>query len=125
MPKAKHKPPSRERYEANNPTVSFRVSRELYEKLNEIREKTGKSYADIIKEWLGVQEPTIQKTYNRGYNAGHKEGMKLGHRVGEQFFLGECKVCGEQLKWDLDNNVNKNLLAEIINKVGVAHNRCD
>ena len=36
MVKDRHKPPSRIRYEQNNPTISFRVSRKVHDKLREL-----------------------------------------------------------------------------------------
>lgn len=41
MAAAVKKYPSRIRYEENNPTVSFRISLEDYEQLDEIREEQG------------------------------------------------------------------------------------
>jgi len=124
MPKAKHKPPSRERYETNNPTVSFRASRGLHEKLNEIREKTGKSYADIIKESLGVQKTQAKNAYKKGYDAGYDIGFEHGIQMSQQFCLGNCSVCGEYLEWDLDNEKDVALLRKTINDAEIFHTRC-
>ena len=46
------KSPSKIRYEQNNPTVSFRVSREPYDRL----QAEGKSYVDILKTGLGLMD---------------------------------------------------------------------
>ena len=112
MPKAKRKPPSRERYEKSHPTVSARVSLELYKKLNEIREKTGKSFADILKEGLDMQEPTA---YDKGYKAGHKKGIELGMRLGKRVLLGNCTRCGKPITWDLSTEEDKQTLSDAIN----------
>ena len=50
--KSKQAPPSRVRYEAANPTVSARVSQEIKEELDEIRETSGMSLGDILKAGL-------------------------------------------------------------------------
>lgn len=125
MAKKKKIPPSRIKYEEANPVVSARVDRELYEKLNETREKTGKSYADILKEGLGVQEPTTKKAYDRGYKAGFKEGKKEGIREGEQFSIGRCKICGEPLLFDLSMDNHRQYLEKVIKDGGTRHIDCE
>ena len=45
-------PPSRRRYEASHPTVSFRVDLALYAQLKELKEKANLSVADILKVGL-------------------------------------------------------------------------
>lgn len=124
MPKAKHKPPSRKRYEESHPTVSARVSRELKEKLNETIEKTGKSYADILKEGLGVQKPITKKAYGRGYKAGYNAGKRAGIIEGGQFTLGKCSVCGELLNWDLERDNDRFLIAGALTRAGYVHEGC-
>ncbi len=50
--KPKQLPPSRVRYEAANPTVSVRISREFHEELEDLKEMSGLSMADILKAGL-------------------------------------------------------------------------
>ena len=52
--------PYRIRYERDNPTVSIRVSRETYDRLNAMREQNDISLGDILREGLGVQEPATR-----------------------------------------------------------------
>jgi hypothetical protein len=52
---------ARERYEAKTKVVTFRVSQELYEDLEEIRGKAGLSFADLIKLGAGITREEIQK----------------------------------------------------------------
>ncbi len=52
----KKKPPSRVRYEESHPTVSCRVPWEVYDRLYEVMEEEGKSFADILKIGLKVQK---------------------------------------------------------------------
>ncbi len=59
----RHKPPSRIRYENAHPTVTCRVSRVLKDKLDEARVKYGKSFGDILRIGLGVQEATAEAAY--------------------------------------------------------------
>jgi len=62
MVKAKHMPPSRLRYERSHPVVAIRVNRELYNELKELSKKTGKSFADFLKEGAGITKSQIKKT---------------------------------------------------------------
>ena len=124
MAKARHVPPSRKRYEERNPTVSARVSRELKEQLQETMEKTGKSFADVLKEGLRVQEPSAKEAYDRGYKAGHKAGKISGVAEGKKFYLGNCMYCRKSLYWDIARDSDRNLLIKIINESGLHHREC-
>ena len=66
MAKKRHAPPSRLRYEESHPTVSVRVSRELYDDLGELRAKSGKSLGDILREAVGRQRPSTRAAYTKG-----------------------------------------------------------
>jgi predicted RNA-binding Zn-ribbon protein involved in translation (DUF1610 family) len=59
--KTSGKPPSRRRYEEQNPTVSFRLKRELKEDLKEHLKGTGCSYADFVKDALGREKAMIDE----------------------------------------------------------------
>ena len=121
MKKAKHKPPSRLRYEKSHPVVSIRVDKAVYEKLNRLKTEAGKSYGDVVREGLGIQEHANKKAYDLGYKAGLKDGRRLG----KQFYLGRCSICGKSLQWDLTSNQNKNLLVKIINEAKLYHKGCE
>ena len=53
--------PSRIKYEQNHPTVSFRVSKELYERLQAVKKAEGKSITDVLKVGVGLLEVKIRK----------------------------------------------------------------
>jgi hypothetical protein len=75
--KVTHKPPSRERYEKSNPTVSCRVPKELYDQLARIKNREGKSFADILKLGLGEIEDKkeeLKLTRKNGFDEGYREG---------------------------------------------------
>lgn len=76
MDKKRHVPPSRLRYEQQHPTVSVRVSRELYERLQALKRDGGKSLGDILREAVGVQARSARAAYSRGYNTGYAEAEK-------------------------------------------------
>ena len=52
---------ARERYEAKTKVVTFRVSHELYDDLEEIRGKADLSFADLIKLGAGIAREEIEK----------------------------------------------------------------
>ena len=55
------KAPSRVRYEQGHPTVTCRVPREVYDKLHEVKEAKGKSFADILKIGLRILEERVEE----------------------------------------------------------------
>jgi len=54
--KRRSTPPSRRRYEASHPTVSFRVDLDLYAELKALKQTSNLSVADILKVGLGKCE---------------------------------------------------------------------
>ncbi len=56
----KHKPPSRIKYEQNNPVVGIRLDKETRAALESLKAKTGKSLAVLIKEALGLRERELE-----------------------------------------------------------------
>ena len=69
--------PYRIRYERDNPTVSARVSRETYRRLEALKEQSNKSLGDILREALEVQEPDTKAANIRGYRLGYAEAEHL------------------------------------------------
>lgn len=53
--------PSRRRYEEKHPTVSFRLDREIYDRLREHLAGAGCSFADFIKDSLGREKSMIER----------------------------------------------------------------
>ena len=52
---------ARERYEAKTKVVTFRVSQEIYEELEEVRKEAELSFADLIKIGAGIAQEEIEK----------------------------------------------------------------
>ncbi len=105
-----HRPPSRVKYEANNPTVSFRVSLEEREQLDRIREETGRSFADMIKAGAGILEDEHMK-------ALHPMNMR-------NIELGRCNECGGAFHWDLTSPRHRQKLSELVSKSEGCHSWC-
>lgn len=116
MAKPKHIPPSRKRYEESHPVIAIRVDRELYDKVKDIKEANDISFADILKQGLGMQKAEAEKAYSKGRDAGQKEGRK--------FELGICDICKKPLHWDLSREADRQLLERAVNKMGFIHGEC-
>ena len=75
-------PPSRKRYEATNPTVSFRIGKDLYEELRNLKTTAGLSVADVLKVGLERCEPLAGQAYSNGYMEALADA-----------YLGVCEDC--------------------------------
>ena len=78
MPKQKHVPPSRVRYEKSHPTVTARLPRNLYEEIRSLKATGRLSVADIIKIGLDKAKPAVQEAYKKGHKTGFHEGYTRG-----------------------------------------------
>ena len=87
--KTKQVPPSRLRYETANPTVSVRISQELKAELEEMKDMSDLSMADILKAGLDKLKPGVGQSYDRG--------LRDGYDMAEEAFkvLAPCSGCGE------------------------------
>lgn len=81
-------PPSRLRYEENNPVVSVRISKEDRSDLAEAKERYGLSLADLLKIGLEKEKPDLEDTWKKGHDSGWKEAFL------EFSVLYRCNRCG-------------------------------
>jgi len=123
MTKEKRKAPSRVRYERNNPTVSCRVPREIYDTLQDIKEREGKSSADILKIGLGILKVKAEKrdeireeAYSEGYNDGYRNA-ELEFKI-----MYPCSVCGETIA--LSSEKAKRAASKYMEEHGWGHAEC-
>ena len=56
-------PPSRVKYEAANPAVTVRISRELRDELLELKERAGWSMGDVLRIGLEKAHPAVDEAY--------------------------------------------------------------
>lgn len=94
----KRKAPSRVRYEQGHPTVSCRVPREVYKRLQVVKKADDKSFADILKIGLGILEVRVNEeaeVRKQGYAKGHRKGYAEAERLYKVTY--PCNVCGEML----------------------------
>ena len=74
--KRRSTPPSRRRYEASHPTVSFRVDQDLYARLKELKQKANLSVADVLKVGLEKSEPLVGEAFQNGFMSALPEAYQ-------------------------------------------------
>jgi hypothetical protein len=112
MTKKKHQPPAKIKYDKSHPTISIRVDQELKKKLDEIKEVSGKSVGDILREAVGVQAASAKSAYEKGYTKAKKEwGVTY-----------KCAVCGGTM-WIISPEEKKDA-AQYMREHGWAHGKC-
>ena len=116
----KHVPPSRARYEAENPVVSFRVTKDLHAKLEALKRWTGKSTADVFREAVGQQFDVAARVYRAGRIKGFREGYEAGER---EFRVNyHCRACGELIP--ITSAGAKAEANRLMNAEGWGHSAC-
>jgi hypothetical protein len=112
MVKKKHQPPAKIKYDKSHPTVSVRVDQELKNKLDEIKEISGKSVGDILREAVEVQMRSTKKARTLGFTQG-----RLTYGVEYK-----CAVCGGTI-W-IDTSEEKKAAAQYMREHGWRHGDC-
>lgn len=110
--KKRHQPPAKIKYNQTHPTVSIRVSRDLYDRLKELRLKSGKTLGDILREALGKQAPTVKQAFDRGYKVA-SEKFKV---------IYSCSKCGKPL--EVTTPDEKKNIAQYLKEHGWSHSEC-
>ena len=112
MAKKKHQPPAKVNYDKTHPIVSIRVDQELKKKLEEIKQISGKSVGDVLREALEVQ----LKSTKQAFVAGRTSGRSI---YGVEY---KCSVCGGTI-W-ITSEAAKKAAAEFMRKSGWHHGEC-
>ena len=83
---AKHKPPSRERYEKNNPNWTVRMPLQWHEDYEKYVNRFGLSRRDFmgasLKKIKLDYEQVKTQSFNQGVAVGRKQGYDQGHNEG-------------------------------------------
>jgi len=119
MSKGKRKTPSRIRYEESHPTVSCRITKEIYNRLRDMKEKEGVSFADILKIGLGILQVKAKKeerAYSKGYNDGYRKA-ELEFKV-----TYVCNVCGKPIV--VNTRDEKEAIKQYMEDGGWGHREC-
>jgi hypothetical protein len=112
MSKKSQKPPSRAKYDESHPTVSMRVTREMYEELETLRLVSGKSLGDILREALDKQLPSTGEAYDSGYEVAKSEFA----------VTYKCCICGGNIT--LSSAEEKTAAAQYMREHRWGHSEC-
>lgn len=123
MNKDKSKLPSRVRYEQAHPTVSCRVPREIYDRLQAVIKAEGRSFADILKIGLGIVEVKM-KGEEEIRKKAHTMGYQIGYKVAEDLYkiTFSCPYCGDSI--EITTKELKQAVIDFAQERGWVHTRC-
>jgi len=113
MVKKKQPPPAKLKYDKSHPTISIRVSQDFKEQLDEIKEMSGKSVGDILREAVGIQSKSIKSAWKRGY--GFAKSI-----YGVPY---KCSVCGGNML--IESTDAKKAAARYMREHGWHHGDCE
>ncbi len=118
---------ARTRYDAKKPTVSFRVSREEFERLEILKKDGGLSFRDIVLTGAGIIEK--DKAAERKRRADEKKKLEDAIKAAridalKKVWIGNCSECHMPITWDLNNRGNIEMLSEAVNQKQFRHKKC-
>ena len=87
--------PSRKRYEASHPVISVRVTKQIYDRLQEARQN-GQSYGDVLRVGLGIQKTNLQPLQEK-IEILEPEILELVELVERRSVKYPCYVCNGTL----------------------------
>jgi hypothetical protein len=108
MVNATHKPPARVRYEQSHPTISFRLSRDVYDLLKQrLEDLGGVSFADFVKDSLGLLQlkmPDVEEIRERAWDEGYAQAEK-DYQI--WYF---CALCRERIDMEPNSDSHKAMI---------------
>ena len=118
--KYKHKPPARIRYEESHPTVSFRLTKAEHKLLKQRLEDIGMSFAEFVKESLGILQPRLHDIETIREEAWN-EGFKNAYEKYWVWYL--CNCCRKPIDISPNSDAHKDILRYMKEK-GWGHRSC-
>ena len=121
--------PSQIRYEKNNPTITFRMSKEEKERIEQMAVVAHTSVSDLVRMALFKLEKELtdmyQDAYDDGFESGKQEGFNEGKTEGanEWAIWVECWVCHEPVWIEPDSNHHQTIQRRTENYI--AHPECN
>jgi hypothetical protein len=137
----KHVPPSRLRYQAAHPTVAVHCDAETKARLVALRDATGLSLGQLVKQNLGLLERDVGAARRAGFVEGHVKGrregveegriagVKEGHKAGfaeavrRYRITYPCKNCGKLMAVTVGSEEASDARQALID-AGWAHGEC-
>ncbi|MFQ5924758.1 MAG: hypothetical protein ACE5IE_02015 [Dehalococcoidia bacterium] len=121
MAKASRKPPARIRYEQSHPTVSCRLSRDIYDLLKQrLEDLGGISFADFVKDALGLLQlkmPDIEEIKDTAWDEGYNQAVE-DYQI--WYF---CAVCRERIDMSPNDDDHKAMIS-YMKEHGWGHASC-
>lgn len=117
--RTKNKPPSRQKYEKNNPTVSARMSTANRDKLRLVLRKQGTTLSKVLIAFATEQQiklKSIEEAQKTGYEFGFRDA-KSRHAVSFP-----CAKCGHTIFVNGPEQIAQ--IRELIVKARLAHSEC-
>jgi hypothetical protein len=122
--KKKKKTPSRIKYEQAHPTISFRASKGLYDRLRVAREKERRSNTDIMEIGLGLIEVKIgteEKIWRKACDKGWEDGANAAEALYAISY--PCSNCGKEIVVTTDEE--KKAIKGYMHEHGWCHGDCN
>ena len=91
MPEARHQPPSRRRYAATHPTIGVHCDRETYDALMALRERSGLSFGQLVRQALGALEMDIETVEDVATVVGYEQA------AAQYRLRAPCSICGKPM----------------------------
>ena len=85
MPKKKRKTTgAKQRYDKENPTVSFRLTKEEKQTLDTYIEAAGGTFTDFVKESIDKKLKDLNEIWSEGFEEGREAGQSEGYSKGQR-----------------------------------------
>jgi len=95
--KSRRPPPARARYAERHPAITVHLpDRETHARLIELRDRTGLSLGQLVRQTLGVVEKDIEDVYCHAWEEGEREGWSQAEA--HYRLAVACTVCHEPLE---------------------------
>jgi hypothetical protein len=123
--KLKGQPPSRARYAAAHPTIGVHVDRDTYQRMVELRQQSGFSLGQLVRQALGVVEMDITTVMTRARDEGVAEGRKVGYAEARARYrlTVDCSFCRKAVEL-APGSPPAPSVAEALAVAGWGHKQC-
>ncbi len=88
----------------------------MHDRLVQLKQRSGKSVADVVREALDVQTPSVDQAYDRG----HAKGVTTAEQIYRVDY--RCSVCVGTLT--IEGKEDKEAAARLMREEGWAHRSC-
>jgi len=124
MAKKRKKTPSRIKYEKEHPVLSCRSTKEIRDRLQEVKETLGMSNADVFKVGLGILEPKVRQEKEIRQQA-YEKGQVNGYELAESDFkiTYPCSRCKKMI--EVTTEGEKKAIRKFMVQSGWCHGDCN